>query len=273
MSTPGAAASVAGAPAGFRVVLRNRNFTFLWFAQALSQVAQNIINYAVLIKVEDISHSTTQVAVTIVSFTLPAVLFGPIAGVLVDRMDKKVILVSTNLLRAVATLGFLALGRTLPPIYTILFVSSVINQLFGPAEGSSIPMLVKRDELLSAMSLFNVTFYSAIFIGFVVVAPAVIKVAGLNVLFLITVAMYIASAALCALLPGRTGRLRRVLPEREGMGWLGELNADLWNELRDGLVYILRRSELLAAIVQLTLISTLLLIVGEMGPGYTARVL
>src|SRR5437667_196742 len=119
--------AVASAPATFRVVLRNRNFTALWSAQLLSQIAQNIINFAVLVKVEDLSHSTTQIAVTIVSFTLPAVLFGPIAGVFVDRLDKKLILVWTNVLRAVATLGFVFLGGSLPAIYAILFVSSAIN--------------------------------------------------------------------------------------------------------------------------------------------------
>src|SRR5690349_6713637 len=155
----GPVSAVAHAPASFRVVLGNRNFTYLWAAQLLSQIAQNIINFAVLVQVEELSHSTTQVAVTIVSFTLPAVLFGPIAGVFVDRIDKKAILVYTNVLRAAATLGFVFLSQSLPAIYVILFVSSTINQLFSPAEGASIPMLVKRDQLLNAMSLFNVTFY------------------------------------------------------------------------------------------------------------------
>src|SRR5436305_10509834 len=111
---------VVSAPAGFRVVLRSRNFMELWAAQLLSQIAQNIINFAVLVKVEDLSHSTTQIAVTIVSFTLPAVLFGPVAGVFVDRVDKKAILVYTNASRALATLGFVFFGQSLPAIYAIL---------------------------------------------------------------------------------------------------------------------------------------------------------
>src|SRR5579862_6393130 len=120
---PGAVSAVVSAPASFRVVLRNRNFTYLWAAQLLSQIAQNIINFAVLVKVEELSHSTTQIAVTIVSFTLPAVIFGPVAGVFVDRLDKKSILVYSNVSRALATLGFVFLDQTLPAIYAILFVS------------------------------------------------------------------------------------------------------------------------------------------------------
>src|SRR5438105_13506990 len=110
-------AAVVSAPAGFRVVLRNRHFMELWAAQLLSQIAQNIINFAVLVKVEELSHSTTQIAVTIVSFTLPAVIFGPIAGVWVDRLDKKSILVYTNVSRAVATRGLVCLGSSLPASY------------------------------------------------------------------------------------------------------------------------------------------------------------
>lgn len=266
--------AVVSAPAGFRVVLRNRHFTYLWSAQLLSQIAQNIINYAVLVKVEELSHSTTQIAVTIVAFTLPAVLFGPIAGVFVDRLDKKAILVYTNILRAIATLGFVFFGGSLPAIYGILFVSSVINQLFSPAEGASIPMLVKRDQLLNAMSLFNVTFYSAVVVGFIMIAPAAIKLAGLNVAFFITVAMYAASAGLCAVIPGRAGRLRTLpAPDEPAHEWRFESMTQFMTELREGLVYILANGELTAAIIQLTLISTLLLIMGEMAPGFTNRVL
>lgn len=271
----GPVSAVASAPAGFRVVLRNRNFTFLWAAQLLSQIAQNIINFAVLVKVEELSHSTIQIAVTIVSFTLPAILFGPIAGVFVDRLDKKAVLVYTNASRAVATLGFVFFGESLPTIYTILFVSSAINQLFSPAEGASIPMLVKRDQLLNAMSMFNVTFYSAVVIGFILIAPAAIKVAGVDAAFYITAAMYLAAAGLCQLLPGRMGRLRPVEAEARPPqeGWQVRSRTQFWDELREGLMYILGKSELLAAIIQLTLISTLLLIMGEMAPGFTHQVL
>jgi MFS family permease len=269
----GPVSAVASAPASFRVVLSNRNFTYLWAAQLLSQIAQNIINFAVLVKVEELSHSTTQIAVTIVSFTLPAVLFGPIAGVLVDRIDKKAILVYTNVLRAAATMGFVFLDQSLPAIYAILFVSSAINQLFSPAEGSSIPMLVKREQLLNAMSLFNVTFYSAVVLGFIMVAPAAIKLAGLNGAFYLTAAMYLAAAGLCQVLPRRMGLLRQVPPPEQTAGWRVESRTQFWNDLRDGLLYILANSELLAAIVQLTLISTLLLIMAEMAPGFTNRVL
>ncbi len=270
----GPVSAVASAPASFRVVLRNRQFTYLWAAQLLSQIAQNIINFAVLVKVEELSHSTTQIAVTIVSFTLPAVLFGPIAGVFVDRVDKKAILVYTNVSRALATLGFVFLGQSLPAIYIILFVSSGINQLFSPAEGASIPMLVKREQLLNAMSLFNVTFYSAIVLGFIMIAPAAIKIAGLDIAFYITAAMYLAAAALCQILPGRMARLREIPPHtRPAEQWHVESRTQFWDELREGMMYIIAKSELLTAIIQLTLISTLLLIMGEMAPGFTNRVL
>jgi MFS family permease len=271
----GPVSAVANAPASIRVVLGNRNFTYLWAAQLLSQIAQNIINFAVLVKVEELSHSTTQIAVTIVSFTLPAVLFGPVAGVFVDRVDKKAVLVATNISRAAATLGFVLFGQSLPAVYAILFLSSTINQVFSPAEGASIPMLVKRDQLLSAMSLFNVTFYSAVVIGFIMIAPAAIKLAGLDVAFYITAAMYLAAAGLCQILPGRMGRLRQIPPPAitHQEGWRVESRTQFFDELREGLMYILAKSELLAAIVQLTLISTLLLIMGEMAPGFTNRVL
>ncbi|MDE3078079.1 MAG: MFS transporter, partial [Chloroflexota bacterium] len=238
-----------------------------------SQVAQNIINFAVLVQVENLTHSTTQVALTIVAFILPAVIFSPIAGVLVDRMDKKAILVWTNVSRGIATLGFVFFGHTIGAIFGILFVSSLINQLFSPAESASIPMLVKRDQLLNATSLFNFTFNGAIFMGFVVIAPVVIKFAGLEVVFFVTVAMYVASAGLCAVLPARMGRLRPVRVVDQRGEWVPEHPTQMLDDIREGLAYIFAHRELMTAIVQLTLIQTLLLVMGEMAPGFTARVL
>ncbi|MGH2518635.1 MAG: MFS transporter, partial [Chloroflexota bacterium] len=182
-----------------------------------------------------------------------------------------VILLWTNVLRGVATLGFVAFGHTLFAIFGILFVSSVINQLFSPAESASIPMLVKREQLLNANSLFNITFNGAIFVGFVIIAPAVIKFAGLRVVFFVTVAMYLAAAGLCGVLPARMGRLRPV--ETAEGPWSSGHPGQMLDEIRDGLAYIFARKELVTAIIQLTLIQTLLLIMGEMAPGFTARVL
>src|SRR3954466_4208164 len=88
-------------------VWRNSHFMRLWIAQALTQTAQNAIWFALLVIVEEATHSTTQLGITILSVIVPSVLFGVPAGAYVDRWDKRNVLVITNALRAVVVLGYI----------------------------------------------------------------------------------------------------------------------------------------------------------------------
>ena len=91
--------------AGFRDVLKNRDFVKLWVAQMLSQTAQQIVNFALVLQVADITGSSTAVSGIIISFTIPAILFAAIAGVFVERNSKKTMLVITNVLLGVLVLA------------------------------------------------------------------------------------------------------------------------------------------------------------------------
>ncbi|HEV2653876.1 MAG TPA: hypothetical protein VGT82_02920, partial [Ktedonobacteraceae bacterium] len=74
----------------FRPILRNRNFVLLWSAQLVSQIVLNAANYGVIVLVNQITHSNVFMAgLAIIAFTLPAVPFSAIAGVLVDRQNKR----------------------------------------------------------------------------------------------------------------------------------------------------------------------------------------
>src|SRR5947209_4004724 len=88
-------------PATIRDVLRNPNFVKLWAAQILSQTAQQIVNYALVLQVANITGSSTAVSGIIIAFTIPAILFAAIACVFAERNSKKNMLVLTHLARGV----------------------------------------------------------------------------------------------------------------------------------------------------------------------------
>ncbi|MBC7225207.1 MAG: MFS transporter, partial [Anaerolineae bacterium] len=148
---------------GFAAVLANRHFLRLWMAQALSQTAQNGIHFVQMVLIERLTGSSTHMGLMILAFSLPGVLFSAIAGVVVDRLPKKWILVGANLLRIFTVssyLWFLAVldgWWLLIAIYVVTFISSSIGQFFSPAEAASIPLLVGREGLLAANALFNLT--------------------------------------------------------------------------------------------------------------------
>ena len=96
--------AAAERPSRVMDVLKNRDFLKLWSAQILSQTAQQIVNYALVLQVHRISGSSTAVSGIIIAFTLPAILFAALAGVFVERNSKKTMLTITNVLRGVMVL-------------------------------------------------------------------------------------------------------------------------------------------------------------------------
>jgi MFS family permease len=161
---------------GFRTLIHNHYFMRLWLAQLISQTIMNAANYALIIVTQQTgSGSFTAAAGAIVAFSLPALLFGAPAGVLVDRFDRRLVLWVSNLLRAIASVAFVFVlmidSTPLLPVYILAFFMAMVGQFFAPAEGAAIPLLVRREEMIHALSLFNITFTLAQAAGLIILGP------------------------------------------------------------------------------------------------------
>ncbi len=275
---------IVHAQGGFRTLLKNRDFLRLWLAQLLSMTILNASNYALLILIEEITGSTTLIGVAIIAFSLPAVLFGAPAGVFVDRMNKRRVLWGSNCLRAVATFGFVIALLTdrhqLLIIYLLTFLISTIGQFFAPAEGSAIPMLVNEEELMPAISLFQITFMLSQALGFILFAPLVLsllpafKLFGITIepvemLYTIIALLYLVCAGLIWLIPTERFVQNRKIPEPEPLGMLG----NIWNEMRQGWSFVRRNESLFLAVVQLSFAGALLLVIGELATPLVTQLL
>lgn len=202
---------------GFSTLLKNRLFLRLWMAQLISQTIMNAANYAMIVLVTKESSSALATSGAIVSFSLPALLFGAPAGALVDRFDRRLVLWVSNVLRAVATIAFiLALvvaKGTVWPVYALTFFIAMVGQFFTPAEGAAIPRLVHRQELMNALALFNITFTLAQAAGLIVIGPIAllliptfrlgggVTVSPIISLFVIITLLYLVCAALILSIP------------------------------------------------------------------------
>ncbi len=280
--------NIANPRGGFLTLLKNRNFLLLWLAQLISMTIFNASNYALLVLIEEVTGSTTLIGVAIIAFSLPAVLFGAPAGVFVDRMNKRVVLWGSNCLRAIATFGFvisLLLNRhQLIPIYLITFLISTIGQFFAPAEGSTIPLLVSEEELMPALSLFNITFMFSQALGFILFAPLVlsllptftiahrIAIHPVEVLYAIVGLLYIVCAILVTRIPAtyflppkRTGVMERSLQSafQFPAPALGILS-NIWSEMHQGWNFVRRNNRLFLAVIQLSFAGVLLLVISEL---------
>ncbi len=273
---------IANPRGGFLTLLKNRNFLLLWLAQLISMTIFNASNYALLVLIEEVTGSTTLIGVAIIAFSLPAVLFGAPAGVFVDRMNKRVVLWGSNCLRAIATFGFvisLLLNRhQLIPIYLITFLISTIGQFFAPAEGSTIPLLVSEEELMPALSLFNITFMLSQALGFILFAPLVLSllptftiarivIQPVEVLYAIVGLLYIVCAVLITRIPATYFFTRKshdksgiYTADAQAFGILG----NVWSEMRQGWNFVRRNNQLFLAVVQLSFAGVLILVISEL---------
>ena len=176
-------------PQGFAPVLKNSQFLILWSGQIFSQLADKVYLVLMIAIITSQFQSPNQaisqwVSPIMIAFTIPAVLFGSLAGVYVDRWQKKPVLVVSNLLRGILVL-------TLPPLLLIsqgqnllksiplgfalmlgiTFVVSAFTQFFAPAEQAVIPLIVKERDLLAANSLYTTTMMALLIIGFAIGEP------------------------------------------------------------------------------------------------------
>ncbi|NJN90638.1 MAG: MFS transporter, partial [Leptolyngbyaceae cyanobacterium SL_5_14] len=169
--------------------MKNRNFLALWSGQVFSQLADKVYLVLMIALIASRFQSEGQtisgwVSSIMIAFTIPAVLFGSVAGVYVDRWSKKTVLVATNLLRGGLVLilppllwisqgwsPFAGLPIGFYMLLGITFLVSTLTQFFAPAEQAVIPLIVERKHLLSANSLYTTTMMASVIIGFAVGEP------------------------------------------------------------------------------------------------------
>ncbi len=136
-------------------VLRQRNFSLLWIGQIISMVGDWVLFVALPFYVYVLTGSTLATGVMFIVQTLPRLFFGSVAGVFVDRWNRKYTMVIVNLIQALILLPlFLVRSQDLIWIvYICAFADSLVSQFFNPAQTAIIPMLVEEKDLLPANSL------------------------------------------------------------------------------------------------------------------------
>jgi MFS family permease len=158
-------------PGGFRAVLRYTAFRNIWFAQLAAQLADKFLLFSLIILAYNVSGGSTPVAVTVLTFTVPAVLLAPPAGVLADRVDRKQLMMWCNFGRG-AAIALIPLASFVPGLQhdfihllVITFIFSAVGQLFGPAEAAVIPTILPRSALITANSMALLTMVLTLVFG------------------------------------------------------------------------------------------------------------
>jgi MFS family permease len=197
----GPPATVASPSGSALDVFRNRPFLLLWLAQAATQIGGNMVIFGLTVIIAKSTGSTTAVSALILTFLLPAVLFSALAGVFVDRLDRRLVLILTNVLRGLAFVALFFVGDHILLIYLLNIAVSTITVFFAPAEAAMIPIVVPRRQLLSANGIFTLTLNAAFALGFTLIGPLIVKIAGAPILIVIVAILYFIAAGFCSTLP------------------------------------------------------------------------
>jgi DHA3 family macrolide efflux protein-like MFS transporter len=224
----------------------NKNFLRLWIAQLISQFGDRIHQLALVgLMAERFPGSTIELA-KLMSFTiLPVFVIQPVAGVFVDRWDRRTTLFVCDLIRFVLVLliPFAFFYKTsIWPIYVIVFLVFSFSRFYVPAKMSIIPDLVTQENLLMANSLVTTTGMIAFVVG-CALGGLIIDNYGARMGFIIDAITFLVSGLILfsIRMPFKINRSRIFSTGKE---MVRTLKTSLWKEFSEGLKYLFSQKEI-----------------------------
>jgi MFS family permease len=190
-------------------LLSNPVYLNFWLSRLFSQTAQGAILYALLILITDRTDASIYTSFFVLCAIVPALLFGLPAGVSVDSLPRVPLLVALNFLRVLFVMALVDANLSMIGIFAVALGLWTIHQFYSPAESALMASLVDRSLFTHAQSLSNLALSLAQFLGLVLFAPVILRLAGPPALFTFCGLLWIASAILVGLLP--TGRHKRAV--------------------------------------------------------------
>ena len=229
----------------FTEVLKNRNFFFLWLGQIISQIGDRLGQMALIAFVYLKAPGSTLEIAKILSFTIiPVFLIGPLAGVYVDRWDRRKTLYVCDFLRTILVLIiplFLFYTKYMSPIYLIIFVVFCIGRFFIQAKLSIIPDLVENKDLLIANSLVNTTGMIAAILGFGV-SGVLVEWWGARSGFYLDSLSFFISAALIFLIAKKSEASMGL--KKVGQEIVEVIKKSVLQEIKDGVLYFVKEKDI-----------------------------
>lgn len=178
-------------------VFRNRSFTLMWAGQLVSTIGSALTSLAAGILVFRLTGSALSVGLMLMATAIPTLFVGLIAGVYVDRYDRRRIMLTADLIRAalVFLIPFL-IQSNIAWLYIIVALSSAVGQFFDPAYESVLPEVASDEELAAANSMIAISSFGSTAVGFaaaglIASSPAL----GINWAFYIDALSFVFSAA------------------------------------------------------------------------------
>lgn len=221
-------------------------FRAYWVSRLLTQTAQGALMYAMLIVVADRTGASFYSSLFVVCAIVPSILFGLPAGIVVDSLPRKPLLVTLNVIRFAFAAALVAERASLAGIFAAALGLWTVHQFYSPAESAALAGIVPRRRYTDAQAMANLALTLAQLVGLVIFAPILLKTVGPRPVFALCGALFIGGAMATTLLPSIDEHLRE---RRESRGSLRETLFTGWFvSRRDHVVYEVMVDDILVGI-------------------------
>ena len=236
-------------------LLTNRNISYLWLGQLVSQAGDSITHMAVIWLMLDLTGSPSLTGFIAFAATAPALLFGLFSGVLADHYRRRTLMLISDLARFFLILLiplFYSMDMLSPLLLAIIvFAAASFGTLFNPARDAIIPELAHESQLLKINALIQSTGYLAYFVG-LFGAGMLLSALGLTNLFFMDAGTFLISFLMIMLISYQRGEKRAATYESRHLV-----------ELKKGLRYVIYEDRRLFWIILITALNNLFI----MGPA------
>ncbi|MBP1465012.1 MFS transporter [Candidatus Chloroploca sp. M-50] len=222
---------------------RNKQFRRLWYGQIVSQLGDWLDSIALFILLLNLTGSGEALGLLLLAEFLPGALVSPLAGVVIDRLPRKLVLIASDLGRAAMVLLLLLVNS--PAELWLIYVAVVLKvsmaAFFEPARSAILPSLCTREELVTANAISGATWSAMLAIG-AALGGLVAATLGVRAAFLLDAASFLLSAAIIATVQVRPSERSGADQASRGRS-VWALAGQAGGELLDGVRYVVRHRE------------------------------
>ena len=217
-------------------LVRNRDFSLLWVGQLVSLFGERVHTIALAFLVLEATNSAIEVGLTFAATAVPNVVLGPLAGALVDRWNRRLTMITCDILRAILLLAVpFVIEINVGLVYVMAFLIATVTLLFRPAKTAVIPAVVEERDLVTANSASSVADTAADLVGLPMAGIIVATLSGsLELAFVLGSVTYLISAVLIFAMKVPPQDLL-TSPFRPGV---------VWKEIVEGWRFLRRQAEL-----------------------------
>jgi len=222
----------------FPLLKQNPSFRNLWYGQVISELGNWVNSIALYALILQLTGSGMAMAAAMMAKLLPMVIISPFAGVVIDRMDRRTVLIASDICRCFTVLGFLIVEsrEDLWLVYALTLFEVALTGFFEPARSAIIPSIVKKSHLVTANAISGATWSIMLTLG-AALGGFVVSLFGVKVAFILDALTYLLSAWFIIKIPYPNTKSGETIKKNNSSGIKG---------LAEGVRYLISRPIVLA---------------------------